>query len=197
MSKLKGEMLMEMFKLQLEEDKKVQQEFGITYEDLLEEGKYFHALLDELGELNHEGKPIWCWWKKNTGEVDKARVLEEFADVTHFVLSYCLAINSRIKSGSTLTYCLLYGGTLKNWKWNTMDEPKEPDPYSETIIKLLEFVSADTWGIGDKDLESHIEAILSFWSNLIENECLDFEKDVYEPYLKKNAINQQRVKDGY
>ena len=46
------------------------------------------AYLDEVGELIHELKPLWCYWKKAQKEVDKQRVLEELADCLHFALSY-------------------------------------------------------------------------------------------------------------
>lgn len=46
------------------------------------------AYLDEVGELIHELKPLWCYWKKSQKEVDKKRVLEELADCLHFALSY-------------------------------------------------------------------------------------------------------------
>ena len=46
------------------------------------------AYLDEVGELIHELKPLWCYWKKSQKEVDKQRVLEELADCLHFALSY-------------------------------------------------------------------------------------------------------------
>lgn len=48
------------------------------------------AYLDEVGELVHELKPLWCYWKKNNKEVDKQRVLEELSDCLHFALSYDL-----------------------------------------------------------------------------------------------------------
>ena len=46
------------------------------------------ALLDELGELNHELKPLWAWWAKPGmgSEVNPERVLAEAADVLHFLL---------------------------------------------------------------------------------------------------------------
>lgn len=188
MNNVKTEMLIEMFKLQLEEDQKVQQEFGITYDDLIEEGKYLHALLDALGGISRESKPFWCWWKKDAEKFDRDKILEEFTDVTHFVLSCCLAINSRIERGSILSQSLLYGSTLENWKWNIIDESEGPRPYDETICKLLEYVASDIWGIDDRSLELHIECILSYWSNLIENECLDFETEVYLPF--KESILQ-------
>lgn len=46
------------------------------------------ALLDELGELTHELKPLWVWWAKPGmgSEVNPERVLAEAADVLHFLL---------------------------------------------------------------------------------------------------------------
>ena len=46
------------------------------------------AYLDELGELIHELKPLWCYWKKDNKPVNKRRVLEELSDCLHFALSY-------------------------------------------------------------------------------------------------------------
>lgn len=192
--KSKGEMLMEMFKLQLEEDRKVQQEFSITYEDLLDGGSYFCALLDELGELNHEEKPEWCWWKKNAGKVDRDKVLEEFADVTHFVLSYCLAINSTIKSGTVLSQCLVYGIAPDQNLWS--------DLHSESLQTVTSgLLNNIAWfDLVNKDqtcIEHNIGSVLTYWHRMITLSGYDFKKDVYEPYIKKNAINQQRVEDGY
>lgn len=46
------------------------------------------AYLDELGELIHELKPKWSWWKKPGGSktVDPEQVVGEAADLLHFVL---------------------------------------------------------------------------------------------------------------
>lgn len=45
------------------------------------------ALIDEIGELNHELKAVWCWWKKTQKPVDREKVLGELADVWHFALN--------------------------------------------------------------------------------------------------------------
>lgn len=46
------------------------------------------AYVTECGELNQTLKPLWVWWKKPgmTGDIDRARVLDEAADVLHFAL---------------------------------------------------------------------------------------------------------------
>ena len=46
------------------------------------------ALIDEIGELTHELKGDWCWWKKTQKPVDRNKLLEELVDVWHFALSY-------------------------------------------------------------------------------------------------------------
>lgn len=53
------------------------------------------AMLDELGELNHELKSSWCWWKNTQKQIDDAKVLEEFADVVHFCLCWVNATPSK------------------------------------------------------------------------------------------------------
>ena len=35
------------------------------------------ALIDEIGELVHELKGDWCWWKATQKPVDRNKVLEE------------------------------------------------------------------------------------------------------------------------
>ena len=45
------------------------------------------ALIDELGETNHENKGNWCWWKYTQKPVDREMLLEELADAWHFALS--------------------------------------------------------------------------------------------------------------
>lgn len=45
------------------------------------------ALIDELGELVHELKGQWCWWKATQKTVERAKVLEELVDAWHFGLS--------------------------------------------------------------------------------------------------------------
>ena len=45
------------------------------------------AFIDEIGEMVHELKGTWCWWKANQQEVDVMKVLEELVDAWHFALS--------------------------------------------------------------------------------------------------------------
>lgn len=45
------------------------------------------ALIDELGEMNHENKATWCWWKFTQAPVIREKLLEELVDAWHFALS--------------------------------------------------------------------------------------------------------------
>lgn len=82
------EMILEMAKMQESLD-----------EALLEKGRQLgkieefdrerttFALIDEIGELVHELKGDWCWWKATQKPVERAKVLEELVDAWHFGLS--------------------------------------------------------------------------------------------------------------
>lgn len=60
------------------------------------------AILDELGELNHELKRLWAWWKA-MGDPDPVRVVDEASDVLHFVLIRDLMRGRGGRTGSVLT----------------------------------------------------------------------------------------------
>lgn len=178
-------MILEMLALQLQEDLLVHEKHGTSYGDILSSHGYFYALLDEFGEWNHERKPEWCWWKQNAGEIDQAKVIEEFSDITHFILSYHLAC---------------YGGNIEE-AFDSVPISEDDigdaemyidrhNPVQWIIVELLGIVSdhndSDTW-----------RELFGFWICLYKELCLDFKKDIYEPYIKKNAINQKRVEEGY
>ena len=75
--------ILEMKKMQAALDAAIEKEHGVkkTFE------KMYLALFDELGELNHELKGEWCYWKKTQKPVDREKVLEELVDAWHFALS--------------------------------------------------------------------------------------------------------------
>jgi len=72
------EKLKEMFQMQRTLNEAILNEFG---KNSIVEGKLQLAIIDELGELTHELKGDWCWWKKTQPPVDRQRVLEELVDV--------------------------------------------------------------------------------------------------------------------
>lgn len=79
------DLIKEMLKMQAKLDEAIMKEYGLTE---IDETKLSFAILDEVGELTHELKGNWCWWKKTQPKVDKSKVLGELVDVWHFVLSY-------------------------------------------------------------------------------------------------------------
>ena len=72
--------------------------------DKLDINKVKMALFDELGEVNHEMKAEWCYWKKSQEPVNRDKLKEELADVWHFALTL-----HRLKNGFTFNDRVLYG----------------------------------------------------------------------------------------
>ena len=77
------EHLKELLEMQRVLDENIYTTHNVEYD----EEKTYLALIDEIGELNHELKAEWCWWKKTVKPVDREKVLEELVDVWHFALS--------------------------------------------------------------------------------------------------------------
>lgn len=165
------ELIKEMLQMQAKLDKAIMEEYGLKE---LDEEKLCFAILDEVGELTHELKANWCWWKKTQPPVDEENVLEELVDVWHFVLSYQNHFINGEK-GIENTYMVKrnsknilrrmrndeFGLTvafsdLVSWKWNKL----------ERLIAITEYLG------------------------------FTIER-VYEAYCGKNKINYQRLKEGY
>lgn len=165
------ELIKEMLHMQAKLDEAIMKEYGLAE---IDEEKLCFAILDEVGELTHELKANWCWWKKTQPPVDEENVLEELVDVWHFVLSYQNHFINGEK-GIENTYMVKrnsknilrrmrndeFGLTvafsdLVSWKWNKL----------ERLIAITEYLG------------------------------FTIER-VYEAYCGKNKINYQRLKEGY
>lgn len=165
------DLIKEMLEMQDKLDEAIMKEYGL---DEIDEEKLCFAILDEVGELTHELKGNWCWWKKTQPPVDKEKVLEELVDVWHFVLSWQNHFNHgeegikntcMVKRNTKNTLSLMrnnkFGLTvafsdLVSWKWNKL----------ERLTAITEFL------------------------------CFTIE-DVYKAYCDKNKVNYQRLKEGY
>lgn len=77
------EMLKEMAELQYKYDEDVYKVHDCDFD----RNKCYCALVDELGELNHELKVEWCWWERTQKPVNKTKVLEKLADIWRVALS--------------------------------------------------------------------------------------------------------------
>lgn len=69
------ELIKEMLQMQAKLDEAIMKEYGL---EEIEEEKLNMAILDEIGELTHELKANWCWWKKAQPKVDDAIKINGF-----------------------------------------------------------------------------------------------------------------------
>ena len=165
------ELIRKMLKKQAKLDKAIMEEYGL---EELDEEKLNLAILDEVGELTHELKANWCWWKKTQAPVDDNKVLGELVDIWHFVLSHQnhfingekgIENTCMVKRNSKNILNLMrnheFGLTvafsdLASWKWNKLER---------------------------------LTAISEYLGFTVEQ--------VYEAYCGKNKINYQRLESGY
>lgn len=164
-------MIETMLKKQDELNSAIMKEFGLT---TISKEQIDLATLDEIGEFTHELKGDWCWWKKSQEPVNRNKALEELADVFHFVLIYELLYGKR-------TY-------LDNPEYNL-----------ESYRDYMPMVQMDI-GFGIANALTRIidlaDGRLMYLLALSEHLgfCLE---EVYAAYMRKNAINMERLKNGY
>ena len=164
-------LIKEMLQMQAKLDKAIMDEYGL---DKIDEENLRMAILDEVGELTHELKGNWCWWKKTQAPVDDKKVLGELVDIWHFVLSYQNHFN---KGEETL-----------------MSFSNEKD----SVDNLLRRLRSKTIFLPNalSYLTRYKLAIISIL--VATTEYLGFTiEQVYEAYCDKNKVNYQRLKEGY
>lgn len=165
------DLIKEMLQMQAKLDKAIMKEYGL---DEIDEKKLCFAILDEVGEFTHELKGDWCWWKKSQEPVDRNKVLEELADIFHFVL----------------IYELLYG------KRTYLDDPEydleSPRDYMPMVQMDIGLGIASTLTRILNLVDGRLMYLLALSEHL--GFCLE---EVYAAYMRKNAINMERLKEGY
>lgn len=171
MTKKDVELIKEMLKMQAKLDEAIMKEYGL---DEIDEEKLCFAILDEVGELTHELKGNWCWWKKTQAPVDNDKVLGELVDVWHFVLSY----QNHFKDGE-----------------EGMINARAVIRNSKRILNLLKTKEYRL----SEELSDLVAWELCKLERLIAiTEYIGFKvEQVYEAYCDKNKINYQRLKEGY
>lgn len=102
------EKIIEMLKIQEALDKSFMEYNNLEKLDI---NKVQMALFDECGEVNHEMKAEWCYWKKSQKPVDREKLKEELADVWHFSLTL-----HRLYNGIAHNY-LTYEFERNRYKW--------------------------------------------------------------------------------
>ena len=165
------ELIKEMLPMQAKLDKSIMSAYGLTK---INKENLRMAILDEVGELTHELKGDWCWWKKTQAPVDDKKVLGELVDIWHFVLSYQNHFN--------------FG---KETLLSFLDEVEISDRFLERFREgYLTLPIALTLLVSDGN--SIIEMLIAI------TEYIGFTiEQVYEAYCGKNKINYQRLKEGY
>lgn len=165
------ELIKEMLPMQAELDKSIMSAYGLTE---INKENLRMAILDEVGELTHELKFDWCWWKKTQAPVDDKKVLGELVDIWHFVLSYQNHFN--------------FG---KETLLSFLDEVEISDRFLERFREgFLTLPIALTLLVSDGN--QIIEVLIAI------TEYIGFTiEQVYEAYCGKNKINYQRLKEGY
>lgn len=157
-------MIDEMIDLQRKYDAAVCKEFNCTFD----KEKTRLAMIDELGEFNHEVKKSWCWWKKTQKDIDINKTLEELVDVWHFVLSLAYHEFDETKDASPMLLMI-----------NTESRMNKCD-----LSKLYTHLMCETMTMFDT-----LYAI---------GKKFDFSmEDVYEAYKKKNQTNWERLASNY
>lgn len=165
------ELIKDMLQMQSKLDEAIMNEYGLTE---INKENLKMAILDEVGELTHELKANWCWWKKTQAPVDDKKVLGELVDIWHFVLSYQNHFNG---GENGILNALIFEKTSDNILNLLMTYEYK---LSETLTDLA------TWNIHKME---RLIAITEYLGFTVEQ--------VYDAYCEKNKINYQRLKEGY
>lgn len=122
------------------------------------------AILDEIGELTHELKGIWCWWKFTQKPVNDEKVLGELVDIWHFVLSY------------TYNFCDVRFTHLE-WIVGKGINTCEQEGLACLLVNIINTQYMD-----------------KLFYLIAVSMCLGFTiEDVYKAYCNKNKVNYKRL----
>lgn len=180
--------LAEIANLQIAYDKAVFEKFDEEWNAC----KCHLALIDEIGEVNHELKKLWCYWRENQPKVDRKKLLEELADCLHFAISYYINEN--------LPYCDKYStdtwhtDTLEDWIENLAFDivaELEPNPYfnSFSLQKYRDEVEHIVSFRSAVDLPMGVFAIAKLCGYTFD--------DLIKAYKEKNETNWARLENNY
>ena len=161
------QMINEMLTMQRALDEAIYKEHGCEFD----EEKCLLAMIDEIGEFNHEIKSTWCWWKKSQKEMGKEKTLEELVDIWHFALSYVYNHFDRVKPNYKFV-CYMF-------------DDEEIQKYKNSLLSILyrKLLNNEYY-----KLENLCAIGLKFGFTL---------EDVYNAYKKKNQVNYERLANNY
>lgn len=161
------ELIKEMLHKQAKLDEAIIKEYGL---ESIDEKKLGFAILDEVGELTHELKGNWCWWKFTQEPKEEAKVFEEYIDVVHFALMY------EIKFGSG---CYQY----EDIKWNYNKLKTDLGFGQAYAFSCVISLTRD-------------DNVLAYVIALGLHLGYSFG-EIYNEYIRKNEINKERLAKGY
>lgn len=174
--------LKDMFAAQAFLDKKVFAKAGLdTYPS---DYQYVMAIVDEIGELTHELKGDWCWWKKSQSKPDRERVLEELVDVYHFIVSLTLKSIDKEKTNEFINSLT---DTITG-----VEEYGTGEQITAFLAPMLFALEAYRFSYDEDNLNWVWEQLISVTNSL----GIKFN-DVYVAYFKKNQVNVERANSDY
>ncbi|MCR2821927.1 dUTP diphosphatase [Lederbergia panacisoli] len=161
--------LEEMFSMQAQLDKYIENEHGLENNQLLEEKVL--ALLVEIGELANETRCFKFWSKKPASESHV--ILEEFVDGIHFILSIGLELGFSKEPISIVS-------------------SEGNEDLVRSFLKIFSLVD----DLREKrTFDSYEELMRQYF---ILGQSLGFSiDDVHNAYKAKNEVNYKRQQEGY
>ncbi len=163
------EQLKELLEMQRELDNAILKEHGNVYDrNIAEKNKI--ALLVELGEMMNELPTYFKHWKF-TAENNREKALVEYVDALKFELS------------------------LFNYYKETVEYMNEYDNYGKLIkstLKLSEVLLTCIICLSESEVKLSLE-----WLFNIGNYLGFTWEEIYKAYKAKNAVNYERLKNGY
>ncbi|RAK21286.1 dimeric dUTPase (all-alpha-NTP-PPase superfamily) [Anoxybacillus vitaminiphilus] len=161
--------LQKLYSMQRMLDERIETQHGLQDENLVE--KKMLALLVEIGELANETRCFKFWSLKPPASLEK--VLEEYVDGLHFILSLGLEFN------------FVY--TVGKIKKKTEDD--------SLVGQFLRVFQAVTEFQQTKSLEAY-ERLFTNYLQLGEH--LGFTNEqIEQAYMKKNEVNHERQNQNY
>lgn len=154
--------------LQQELDAKITLSKSLNNEDIIHQR--ILALIVELSEFSNELRCFKYWSTRMTYD-SKQRVLDEYVDCLHFIVSIGLTFKI----------------DLEVYKYQSQSENDLTTLILMTMTQIINF-----W----KEQATDYNLILDYFFTIAK--ILDFSfLDIYEAYVNKNQINHQRISNNY
>lgn len=177
-------------------DTRIHASIGLTMEET--EEKRIMALSTELAELVNEMRFFKYWSKK---EPDRERILEEAADVLHFIFSLSNSNNIKLvmerachKSVAPLSMEAIYLSmqySLYQLMMNHNDIKELQKRFHMTIDRREQYAE-----MVRQNNVKNLNTILGLLLMMCEKYDITLEK-LYAEYVKKNGVNHERQTNGY